>query len=215
LWKTRNALVFEEVAPSVKVCTNKIFAYLEETNSESILTPAHTLKCNMMNVDIIKVGDFDTITFCDGAFGGSRATAPSASAALSFNKSGVFISGKAEKGSANSVILAELEAIKMGCSLISSTPGRINFICSDSASAIAAISADWDPPWEVAFIISDIKWMIKDIDCRFFYIPRIRNKMADSIVSDCIQDCLPLNWNLACSNYVCNRFREELSVFGW
>ena len=51
-------------------------------------------------------------------------------------------------------------------------------ICSDSQSVISLASSDLEPPWDIAAIVGDIRFMAQRLSLLFWFIARARNYVA-------------------------------------
>jgi hypothetical protein len=185
IWKARNKLIFEEVVTPVIRCVDEAKSLLDNRKPSNNLTSPFQSNFRSCSLERIQARNFDAV-------GGDNALYPSASAAVSFSPSGELRSVVASPGFYSSVLVSEMEAIRMGCNLINRYPdcSLPTVVVSDSATAIEIISSDLEPPWEVSVIVKDIKNHKAFKDILFLHISRDWNCFADAIATRCIRSDL-------------------------
>ncbi|PWA88349.1 hypothetical protein CTI12_AA119090 [Artemisia annua] len=114
---------------------------------------------------------------CDASFKGSSA----AIEIVACNCNGSLLQCLGEKCRSESVLAAELSAIRSACILAATNGWHHAFIESDSQSAISLASTEDVPPWSLAALVSDIEYWKSQMNLQLCWAPRECNFAAHHV----------------------------------
>lgn len=113
---------------------------------------------------------------------------------LGRNNFGTIIDGHGFLVNASSPLHAEVLAIREACTLAYQRQFHSALIESDSRIAVMLASLDETPPWQVAAVIEDVRFLAAMLSLKFHFIPRLCNAPAHWIAKQALYSALPLNW---------------------
>ncbi|KAM7502004.1 hypothetical protein LguiB_000908 [Lonicera macranthoides] len=90
--------------------------------------------------------------------------------------------------------MSEALAILSACTVLFRRGLSEAVIFSDCKVLMSILSSDLEPPWDIAAVVAEIRFLVIGKDWEWIFIPRVFNRVAHWVAKSVARGFIPPNW---------------------